>query len=417
MKKIVTSIFTAVISAASFSQAQFQVPLDYTFATHFSNSLNDELGQIPTGSGSLGDGFWSIQNSGVRITEGQSLKYSNENCRPSGDMTMIVNSKMDIPYWDNLPNFSYYTIFSNGEHIIRILKGGNIQFVVKNGNDAVNSFGYHIVEIQPGAAWPTIQENWTVYQLIYNSMSGMLYATVKSGADVYLSSYAWSGGGTIANSTEYPLQYAIGDTIVEVGFNNPSQPTKMFQGEIDYAYIYNRAIGSGESDNFLFNLDENLIVNPTTNTISMQQSVDLVPGFLTYQWFSVEASGMRTDLTGETAATYTPTTTGTYGVKMILPGDYITISEYKTVTIGSTIGLNEANKEIFQIYPNPATDILSIQKAENSNLEIIDLTGKTVLNITNYNGSDIPINQLMNGIYLVKLTKNGVTGTNLFLKN
>jgi hypothetical protein len=324
---------------------------------------------------------------------------------------------MDIPYWDNLPNFSYYTIFSNGEHIIRILKGGNIQFVVKNGNDAVNSFGYHIVEIQPGAAWPTIQENWTVYQLIYNSMSGMLYATVKSGTDVYLSSYAWSGGGTIANSTEYPLQYAIGDTIVEVGFNNPSQPTKMFQGEIDYAYIYNRAIGSGESDNFLFNLDENLIVNPTTNTISMQQSVDLVPGFLTYQWFSVEASGMRTDLTGETAATYTPTTTGTYGVKMILPGDYITISEYKTVTIGSTIGLNEANKGIFQIYPNPATDVLSIQNAENSNLEIIDLTGKTVLNITNYNGSDIPINQLMNGIYLVKLTKNGVTGTNLFLKN
>jgi len=115
---------------------------------------------------------------------------------------------------------------------------------------------------------------------------------------------------------------------------------------------------------------------------------------------------------------FTPSAEGTYVITCTDTDacGYAT-TDTVTVVIECTLGLSEEINLSFSIYPNPATDILSIQNAENSNLEIIDLTGKTVLNITNYNGSDISINQLMNGIYLVKLTKNGVTGTNLFLKN
>ena len=115
---------------------------------------------------------------------------------------------------------------------------------------------------------------------------------------------------------------------------------------------------------------------------------------------------------------FTPSAEGTYVITCTDTDacGYAT-TDTVTVVIECTLGLSEEINLSFSIYPNPATDILSIQNAENSYLEIIDLTGKTVLNITNYNGSDISINQLMNGTYLVKATKNGTTGTKLFLKN
>jgi hypothetical protein len=115
---------------------------------------------------------------------------------------------------------------------------------------------------------------------------------------------------------------------------------------------------------------------------------------------------------------FTPSAEGTYVITCTDTDacGYAT-TDTVTVVIECTLGISEEINLSFSIYPNPATDILSIQNAENSYLEIIDLTGKTVLNITNYNGSDISINQLMNGTYLVKHTKNGVIGTKLFLKN
>jgi hypothetical protein len=403
MKKLITSIFCLNLLVNSFAQGQYQVPIDYSFATHFSNTNNDEMGQLPTGNGTLGDGLWAIQNSGIQISDGQSLKYSNVNCRPIGDMTMIVNCKMDITYWDALPNFSYYTIFSNGEHSIRILKGGNIQFVVKNGNNASGSFGYHVVEIDPGQDWPTIQNNWTVFELNYYSLSGTIYANVKSGPSVYLSTYYWSGGTSSQNSTNYPLQYAAADVHVELGVNNPAAPSKVFQGEIDYAYIYNRSIGSGESDNFLFNLDENLVVNSSTNEITTQQPESLVPGFITYQWFSVDGSGLRTDITGETSPSFTPTISGTYGVKLILPGDYVTVSEYKNISIGNTNSIEVIDLNRFHLFPNPASEFFQINDFLNGQLIIYDLTGKQVLQIENYNGNSVSINNLEIGVYLVNL--------------
>jgi hypothetical protein len=72
----------------------------------------------------------------------------------------------------------------------------------------------------------------------------------------------------------------------------------------------------------------------------------------------------------------------------------------------STGNLIEKPKEIL-IYPNPATDVITIQMSntEASTIEIIDVTGKVVLIRNNQaQRATIDINNLPNGIYLVRVS-------------
>jgi hypothetical protein len=65
----------------------------------------------------------------------------------------------------------------------------------------------------------------------------------------------------------------------------------------------------------------------------------------------------------------------------------------------------ERQKEIL-IYPNPATDVITIEmgNTEPATIEILDITGKVVLIRNNQaQHATIDINNLPNGIYLVRV--------------
>lgn len=115
---------------------------------------------------------------------------------------------------------------------------------------------------------------------------------------------------------------------------------------------------------------------------------------------------------------FTPSTEGTYVITCTdTDACGFETTDTVTVVIDCTLGLSEETNLSFSVLPNPAGDFISIENAQNTELEIIDLTGKSVISISNYNGNVLPINQLVEGTYLVKLMKNGMTGTKLFLKN
>ncbi len=56
------------------------------------------------------------------------------------------------------------------------------------------------------------------------------------------------------------------------------------------------------------------------------------------------------------------------------------------------------------IYPNPASDYLNIINAQNANIEIVNVTGQTVLSLENLNNNQIvDVSQLSPGTYFVKI--------------
>jgi len=73
---------------------------------------------------------------------------------------------------------------------------------------------------------------------------------------------------------------------------------------------------------------------------------------------------------------------------------------------GPVVKINNILAEKFDIYPNPAHDILNINSLEkfNYHIQITDLTGESILNQTGEGNLRINISDLPAGLYLVKIS-------------
>ena len=84
-----------------------------------------------------------------------------------------------------------------------------------------------------------------------------------------------------------------------------------------------------------------------------------------------------------------------------------------TLTVNNALGVNE---NAIQVYPNPATDFISVNSGEAGTIQVIDLEGKVVLSteVT----QRINVSNLSNGVYIVKLVggDGSVLSTNRIVK-
>ena len=90
-------------------------------------------------------------------------------------------------------------------------------------------------------------------------------------------------------------------------------------------------------------------------------------------------------------------------------------------TIGLTInpraGLQEITKKSISVYPNPAFNQLTIE--ENSKINkvvVMDITGKTVISLSNLTSNKIDINKLPKGVYVIQVSTDAYVGTTKFIK-
>lgn len=70
------------------------------------------------------------------------------------------------------------------------------------------------------------------------------------------------------------------------------------------------------------------------------------------------------------------------------------------------VGIGNYNLSDFKVYPNPATDILTIYSENSANIQnvkIYDLQGKMIQNIQ-YNYSKIDLSQIKSGFYIIQIT-------------
>ena len=80
-------------------------------------------------------------------------------------------------------------------------------------------------------------------------------------------------------------------------------------------------------------------------------------------------------------------------------GDPICIAYGNNLSIKSN-----TNASKIAVFPNPSSSFIQINEINQSSIKIIDIVGKTVLNIFNYeNLSKIDISKLQNGVYFVKI--------------
>ena len=92
-----------------------------------------------------------------------------------------------------------------------------------------------------------------------------------------------------------------------------------------------------------------------------------------------------------------------------------------TVTVTSTAGITENKLLSFDIFPNPVSDVLTIQLptgTEKAEVGVFDYTGKLVTSKTiTSNDNSIDVQKLSNGIYLIRVSSDAKIGAQRFIKN
>jgi hypothetical protein len=85
----------------------------------------------------------------------------------------------------------------------------------------------------------------------------------------------------------------------------------------------------------------------------------------------------------------------------------------------SASGIHELNNLTFDVYPNPANNVLQISNAnsnKNTSVSIYNCTGAIVYSgIFEANNKTIETSALTPGLYLVKLTSGDISGTRKIL--
>ena len=90
----------------------------------------------------------------------------------------------------------------------------------------------------------------------------------------------------------------------------------------------------------------------------------------------------------------------------------------KKIFVDKSLGINENNKQVVNIYPNPVKDNLTLGTNSNTEqrLEIINLFGQTVYSIYINKKATINTSALANGVYILKLSSDKETVVKKFVK-
>ena len=95
-------------------------------------------------------------------------------------------------------------------------------------------------------------------------------------------------------------------------------------------------------------------------------------------------------------------------------------NQYGTVTVTATSSVEDRNKLNFSVYPNPASDRVTIQlptTSVKSELVIYDYTGRKVKsNLSIENNTSIDVSNLSSGIYIFRVISSDKVGIQHFIK-
>ena len=103
----------------------------------------------------------------------------------------------------------------------------------------------------------------------------------------------------------------------------------------------------------------------------------------------------------------------TLRMRVVQPGFNINWIDFKFV--GNPMNLQSNDSLLFRVFPNPSTDFIYIQtELDAFNLQIVDISGKEIINQKNQ--SKIDISRLAKGTYIIKILSKTKLETSIFIK-
>jgi len=183
------------------------------------------------------------------------------------------------------------------------------------------------------------------------------------------------------------------DHLYDLTAGNHPPFSQFFQGVIDDIGIWSRALTECEVQG-LYNAG----LGTTASVTQTGAMLNAAQTGAVYQW--LDCNDNNAIINGETNQSYTPTVTGNYSVAVNMHGCVDTSTCY----LVDYTGLSELYSEIVSIYPNPASNKITINGLNDltdiKKIEITSITGAIVRkeNITN---SVIDISMLNSGMYLL----------------
>lgn len=142
----------------------------------------------------------------------------------------------------------------------------------------------------------------------------------------------------------------------------------------------------------------------TQNTISGELEAGTPAGTFTYQWFD----GNMDPIAGATSSTYLPTSNGTYYVQIVSNIQCSNISDAFTV---NNIGLDEELLSGYELFPNPASDRLTIKVDGTADLRIMDAAGRLIFTGEVQSNLNLDVQNWARGTYMVQLIQGEQTST------
>lgn len=234
----------------------------------------------------------------------------------------------------------------------------------------------------------------------------------------------WAGGGTTA--TTWSTNFTAGNPHLGAGLifsNNASTaaPTPVnrwmfspgFQlqaNSVNTITFYVRCLGAAPlpPQNFKMTVGNAATAAAQTTTVYSNTSLAVTA------WTQI-------------TATFTPATTGVYhfAFNHVSPAPVGTVTQMSlaldTFAITSVLSNDEFKISKFAVYPNPASDVLTVQGSDNaslSSIQIVDLNGRQVFSNTYNNVTETKVNvsDLSAGMYLINITTDNKVITKKFLK-
>jgi hypothetical protein len=179
------------------------------------------------------------------------------------------------------------------------------------------------------------------------------------------------------------------------GVYNPTTVDNMTAGTTTVQYI---VAGTTECENIL-EFDVTVLETPTAQITVNAEHMLSTDATGTLQWYFNDAI-----IDGATESTYQCTEDGDY--YLMITSDNDCSAQSNTLNVTGTASGFEAYDSI-KIYPNPATDKVTITNADNCDLYIYNVSGQLIKTINNSGNKklDIDTQSLASGHYTIKVIK------------
>jgi len=135
--------------------------------------------------------------------------------------------------------------------------------------------------------------------------------------------------------------------------------------------------------------------------------------------YNVELAEGETVIVPVTATPFAGNPSITYDYPDEVPGSVIVtvraedLSTTNSYTVNLTLytGIDDSFAQSIQIFPNPTSGMVFINGVDDAEISVYDISGKLIINNSVIDGNTIDLSSQSNGIYLIKIRKDGAIAT------